>query len=120
MRGEWYGSHRAQIIDPVELRLVSGEIVPRHEQVNGIGRSGTQRVCELAANPGGGRRRWKGIGVADLCETDVTFDVFGELDGIACVSRLIVRTQMIHTRATQNELTHERLRGYVELLAWFA
>lgn len=64
---------------------MSGEIVPRHEQVNCVRRSGTQRVCQLAANPGGGRGGREGVGVADLGKTDVAFDVFGELDRIACM-----------------------------------
>ena len=85
MSGERYGGHRPQIIDPVQFRLMGSEIVPRHQQVNGIRRSGSQRVCELATNPGGGRWGRKGVGVADLGEADVAFDVFGELDRIACV-----------------------------------
>ena len=63
---------------------MDGEIVPRHEQVNGVRRPGTQRVREFTANPEGSRRGREGVGVTNLCEADVPFDVFGELNGIAC------------------------------------
>ena len=36
MGGEWYGGHRPKIIDPVQFRLMSREVVPCYEQVNGI------------------------------------------------------------------------------------
>jgi hypothetical protein len=83
--GKRHGDHRAQIVDPVQLWLMSREIVPRHEQVDRVRRSGAQRVRQLPANPGGRGRGWKRVGVADMGQTDVAFDVLGELDGIACV-----------------------------------
>ena len=53
-------------------------------------------------------------------ETDVTFDVFGELDGIACVAGDVDRSNTDDRYRPLKVSSRRKLRGYVDRLAWFA
>lgn len=84
MRRERHLRHRAQIIDPVQMWVERCRVVAAQQEVNRVGLARAQRVCEGFTDPGGSSGGAQRVEVADLVQSDVAFDVFSELDGVAC------------------------------------
>lgn len=82
VRGKGHLYECAEIVYPVEVGRIRRDVVTAEEQVDGVGLARAQRLCERAADPRRGGRRAQGVGVADLVQADVAFDVFRELHGV--------------------------------------
>ena len=81
--GKWHFGHSGEVIQPVEMWGVGCGVVSPNEKVDRVWPARAQGVREGTANPRRGRGRTKSIGVADLVETDVAFDVLRELHSVA-------------------------------------
>ena len=60
-----------------------GGVVPTNEEVDGVRLARAQGLGEGAPDPGCGCRGAQGVEIADLVQSDVAFDEFGELEGVA-------------------------------------
>lgn len=88
MRRKRHTRHRPQIIQPIQMRLALLSrlgVVPAQEEVDRVRVPGAEGLCERAADPGRGGLGAEGVDVADLVEAEVAFDVFCEVDGVACI-----------------------------------
>lgn len=82
MRRKRNCGHRAQIVDPEQVRVVLARVVPADEQLDVVRIARAKRVCDSASDPGGSAVRSEGVVIADLVQAQVAFDVFGELDSV--------------------------------------
>lgn len=85
MGRERYLTQRAQIINPIQPRLLIRRIVSTQENVHRVRVTRTDGLGQGTTDPGCGCAWAEGVEMTDLEETDVAFDVFCELDGVAWV-----------------------------------
>jgi hypothetical protein len=80
--------HGTKVINPIQVGSVGCGVVATDEEIDGIGFSGTDRVCESAPYPGRGGGGTERIDIPDLIQADVALYEFGKLDGVAWFARV--------------------------------
>lgn len=100
-------SQCSKVVDPVQFWFRRRRVEAAEEEVDGIGFTGTERIGKLETSPRGGGRRAEREVVAgegdevserrqehmggdepDLVKTEISFNVFSELDRVAWLARV--------------------------------
>ena len=98
MGSKRHRGHRAEIVDPIQVRRLVRRVESADEEVDGVRRARAQRLCHRPTYPRRSRLWAQRIEVADVVESDVSLDVLGKLDRVACSTDRSINADKVRNR----------------------